>query len=483
MIHALIVGPRGCGASELIQEILKTLNRPVVGFITKKEMAFADESNGEPVYIYEPGKPRQQSGENLLGYCKQRRFHTIAGAFDRYALKLNRFVPDGHIFLMDELGFMESQEEAFCQAVLQRLDGDTLVIASVKDKDFPFLHTVRNHPKCRCFYLTPHNREAVFQEVIHHMSAQLAGSQTAKLPAGMCPGTNLEDLNLFLSLQETTFPSSPQYTAGKWNKRADFWEMERKLQRKNDERVDKTLAFLQQRGILTPECRIADIGCGPGRFAAAFARQCSSVVGFDISSRMVEHGNAYIQNLGLENARLHCCDFSQLDIDAEGYRGSFDLVFSSLTPAIHNVDGLIKSMEMSRAWCLNISHLRRHNHLRERILAEVFMRSPERRGEGRIFYALFNTLFLLGYQPETSFMTRRKETRVRPDEEYVAYIMEQALPMEEHTKENSEKILKWLKEHTEEDGFLTEISDAVYGRILWDVREQNPRPDYRCLIK
>ncbi len=297
------------------------------------------------------------------------------------------------------------------------------------------------------------------------------------------PDNNREDLRFFLALQEAAFPSTPQYTAGRWDKRADFWEKERKEQRRDDERVTSTLAFLTEKGILTPECRIADIGCGPGRFAAGFAGTAHSVVGLDLSPKMVAHGNAYLDSLGLENARLHCRDFTALDIDREGYREAFDLVFTSMTPAIHNVEGLMKAMAMSRRWCLNISHVRRQNHLRDRILSEVFQRTPDRKGEGRVFYALFNILFLLGYSPETSFVTRRKENRVRPDGEYVEYVMEHALPLEEHTAENARKILNWLMANRGEDGFLTEVSDAVYGRILWDVRSRADRPDYRSLLR
>ncbi len=303
-----------------------------------------------------------------------------------------------------------------------------------------------------------------------------------KLPSPYQPRHNREDLDFFLRLQEFAFPDTPQYTAGRWDRRADFWESERKQQRKDDERVTATVDFLTKKGILTPDCRIADIGCGPGRFAAAFARHAHSVVGLDISEKMVEYGNAHIQSLGLKNAVLCCQDFSALDVHKAGYVRGFDLVFSSMTPAIHSISGLVKSMEMSRAWCLNISHIQRKNHLREQILREVFHRGPPNRGDGRVFYALFNILFLLGYEPESSFVTRRKENRVRPDDEYAAYIMEHALPLEEHTTENACKILSWLLAHADEEGFLTEISNAVYGRILWDVRRCSQRPDYRGLL-
>ncbi len=297
------------------------------------------------------------------------------------------------------------------------------------------------------------------------------------------PARNREDLNYFLSLQENLYPDSPQYTASRWDRRAELWKEERRHQRKDDDRAAVTAAYLLEKGILTPQCSVADIGCGPGRFAAAFARIAHSVVGFDLSEKMVDHGNAYLSHLGLENARLLCRDFKKMDIRKDGWEKAFDLVFASMTPAVHSLEGLQKAMDMSRGWCMNVSQVRHDNLLREQMLAEVFHRSSPERKEGQTFYALFNILFLMGYEPETSFSSRKKVTRRQPDEEYAAYMMEHALPLEEHTPENAGQIQRWLETRREEDGLLTEVSEAVYGRILWDVRSRRERPDYRGMLK
>jgi len=172
MVHALIVGTRGVGKSTLIRRVLQELNRPLFGFETKKETALADERLGSPVYIYDAGKAHCQTAENLVGYCKNRQATTIASAFDRYAQKLLRPIPTGHVIELDEIGFMEAKSEAFCQAVFSLLDGDVPVLAAVKDKDVSFLHTVRSHPKARCFHITEDNRDALFYEVLDFMKAQ-----------------------------------------------------------------------------------------------------------------------------------------------------------------------------------------------------------------------------------------------------------------------------------------------------------------------
>lgn len=173
MIHALIVGAKGVGKSTLIRRVLQELARPVAGFETKKEDSMKDDLHGIPVYIYEPEKPRIHSKENLAGYCTDHGVQICDGIFDNYAPKLKQTVPDDSILVFDELGFMESQEKDFCEAVLNRLGGEIPVIAAVKDRDIPFLIEVRSHPHCRCFYITEENREELFPEVLEFFRSQL----------------------------------------------------------------------------------------------------------------------------------------------------------------------------------------------------------------------------------------------------------------------------------------------------------------------
>lgn len=295
------------------------------------------------------------------------------------------------------------------------------------------------------------------------------------------PLSNAAALSHFISMQESRPAHGPDHSAQTWNKRAEFWKKERENNRKGDERVDSAVRFLEQRGILSKEYDIVDIGCGPGRFAGAFAKRARSVVGLDLSEKMVSHGMEYIQSLGLSNARLCTCDFQTLDIEKEGYKNAFDLVFSSMTPAIHGMNGLMKSMEMSRGYCCNITHIYGHNRLRNKIMKEVFGKETTPQWSGKWFYSLFNVLFLMGYYPETSYETRHQELWVQPNGEYVEAAMEHMLPEEECTKENAAKILSWLKSHANTEGVLKEATDSCYGRILWDVRNKTERPDYGAM--
>lgn len=172
-MHTLIVGGRQIGKSTLIRRVLGEIGMPVSGFETKKEDALADGENGSPVYIYPAGGPYVQGEENLTGVCRQRCLRICSEAFDRFAPRLQA-APKGSIVLMDEIGVMESSSEAFCQAIMQVLDGDVPVIAAVKYKSTPFLEAVRNHPKCRCFTITEENRDALYDEVLAYVKAQVS---------------------------------------------------------------------------------------------------------------------------------------------------------------------------------------------------------------------------------------------------------------------------------------------------------------------
>ena len=172
-MHTLIVGERGVDKSTLIGRVLNALDRPVYGFETKKEDSLADELRGSPVYIYDAWQERVRTTGNLVGYCKNHRFDAAAEVFDRFAPKLRKPVPAGGIVLLDELGFMESQAEEFCSAVLDLLEGDIPIIAAVKNKHTPFLEAVQSHPKAKCFYITEENRDELFPQVLDFVRIQL----------------------------------------------------------------------------------------------------------------------------------------------------------------------------------------------------------------------------------------------------------------------------------------------------------------------
>lgn len=172
MFHTLLVGPSGKGRSFWIESLLDTLpsSLPIWGYRTPKEAA--DETGRAPIRLYPVGRSAETCAPILLGWCKNRQAPSIPEAFDRCAGLIEHAGPGG-LLLLDELGPMESRSPRFCQAVLNALDGDTPILAWVRDLDTPFLAAVRSHSKVRCFYPSHDPDPALLGTLSAFLSAQL----------------------------------------------------------------------------------------------------------------------------------------------------------------------------------------------------------------------------------------------------------------------------------------------------------------------
>ena len=162
--HILIYGKRGAGKSTLIERLLELCDVPVYGFFTRSTPRAEDGFHS--IYIHPAGvAERVQEKENHIGDCNGRQRTVHSQVFDTLGVEYLQARPDG-ILVMDELGFMESESKRFCEAVLQCLDGDIPVLASVKEHaGIEFLEQVRSHPNTVVYTLNETNREGLFQEL------------------------------------------------------------------------------------------------------------------------------------------------------------------------------------------------------------------------------------------------------------------------------------------------------------------------------
>ena len=289
------------------------------------------------------------------------------------------------------------------------------------------------------------------------------------------------DLEHFIERWNTKWQGGYTNSREDWDDRAQDWD--RKLRddgvraRQGAARVASVAATLRGRGLLGPDCDVADLGCGPGRFVAEFARTARRVVGVDLSERMVAFGARYAGELGLANVEFVACDFQTIELAAHDWEGRFDLVFSSITPAIAGMTAIGNMMKMSRAFCCNICFVYQRNDLDDAILRECFGRGPRQEftSHSHWFYELFNLLWLLGYFPETSYTRQPRELSLPVGPELAEDRARVLLPPEERTQENTARIHQFLRANARSDGTVLEISDCWYGQTLWDVRMRTER--------
>ena len=160
-----------------------------------------------------------------------------------------------------------------------------------------------------------------------------------------------EELKHLDLLWEARPPIVMSHTRNDWNRRAVSWEQglrENETRRERSEkRVKATVDYLVSVGALDSGTDVIDIGCGPGRFVAEFAKIARHATGYDLSDSMVAYGREFCRERGISNATFRAGDFKELDVEAEGLAGKYDLVFSSITPAMGYRDGYKKGMLMT----------------------------------------------------------------------------------------------------------------------------------------
>lgn len=196
----------------------------------------------------------------------------------------------------------------------------------------------------------------------------------------------------FLKLHEGRKKSGLMHGKKDWDGRAAEWAADLKedkdFKKRSDLRVAATVDHLRGKGILNGNCDMIDIGCGLGQFVAEFAKCARHVTGTDISSEMLRLADKHCREQGVSNVSFDACDFKETDIDEKGWKGRYDLVFSSITPAVNTPESWDKMIKMSRGYCF----------------AANFADDPSMpHRDGRDVYILYNILWLKGYFPEITY--------------------------------------------------------------------------------
>lgn len=283
-----------------------------------------------------------------------------------------------------------------------------------------------------------------------------------------------EELKHLAELWEIRPKCPQQHTRERWNKIAEGWEQglreDEKRAARSERRVTATAKYLIERGVLTPQTTVIDIGCGPGRFVAEFAKTAKHSSGLDISDTMTDYGYSFCREQGLDNVSFYARDFKTMDVQAEGMMEKYDLVFSSITPAMGHREGFEKALEMTNGWFFNANFISIRDTLQEK-LEDLLDEHPVRSRDGAGFYCMMNELILKGYYPETTYFREADTDVFTVDsalEEYLSLFYR-----EEASKEQENRMKKALESLADGSGKLISEKEWVYVWILADKKNRN----------
>lgn len=187
-----------------------------------------------------------------------------------------------------------------------------------------------------------------------------------------------------------------------WNRRSSSYSESIDTDASWDVTVERVLGLLEESGFSVRGSRVLDIGAGPGPIALPLARAGAEVTALDISSGMLELLKEKAASEGLTIHTLECSWWTA-DIDALGLRGNFDLVISSMTPAVKDLGTFDKMMACSRRFCYYSGFLKTcHGHSYRDVYRAVFNddhRHPEFGMPHMYMLYPFMHLYTLGYRP------------------------------------------------------------------------------------
>ena len=165
--HILLTGEISAGKSTLARRLLAHSKRPLYGFVTVR---FAPNSEGIARTCIYPATEAERtcSKDNLVGFHDGKAPAAFPAVFDSLGVALLQ-APQSGLLLMDELGFYENAAIRFQREALRALNGDTPVLAVVKQRQTTFLDEVRAHRNARLFTVTAENRDALYEELLPYV--------------------------------------------------------------------------------------------------------------------------------------------------------------------------------------------------------------------------------------------------------------------------------------------------------------------------
>ncbi|XP_021733969.1 nucleoside-triphosphatase THEP1-like isoform X3 [Chenopodium quinoa] len=101
------------------------------------------------------------------------RYRVDIASFDNIALPVLQIKEDTDLFVIDEVGKMELYSSSFFPAVLNLLNSNIPLLATIPiarhGRDIPGVARLRNHPGAIIYTLDPNNRDTYRERVYSHL--------------------------------------------------------------------------------------------------------------------------------------------------------------------------------------------------------------------------------------------------------------------------------------------------------------------------
>jgi len=171
-MNILITGRPGIGKTTLIRNVAFNAGGNVTGFFTE-EIKDNGRRSGFRIRTLD-GKEGRLAGAGIKSPYRVGRYKVDLDEFERLALPSIRRDPGGlDTIIVDEIGPMELFSKKFRDAVLDVLDSENPVIATVKLKGSGFVEKIKSREDVMLFTLTEANRSLLSARILRMINERI----------------------------------------------------------------------------------------------------------------------------------------------------------------------------------------------------------------------------------------------------------------------------------------------------------------------
>ena len=162
--HLFFTGTPGCGKSTLILKIVRRLETPCTGFLTRE--------------IREKGKRAGFLVQTLSGQKEVLAHRAFSGpprvgaygvdieAFEKIAVPSMRPEGEDPVVVIDEVGKMECLSTMFRKALLRALDSEDRLLGTIAAKGNAFIEGIKKRKDVTLIRVTEKNRDMLVQKAL-----------------------------------------------------------------------------------------------------------------------------------------------------------------------------------------------------------------------------------------------------------------------------------------------------------------------------
>jgi SAM-dependent methyltransferase len=229
-------------------------------------------------------------------------------------------------------------------------------------------------------------------------------------------------------------------------------------------RTARIMNWLEVQGVAFDGASVLDVGAASGVFSVPFAERGAIVTAVESSPPLVELLNANLAGFGPDRVNIVAEPFENVDVEARGWSGKFDLVFVSMCPVIRDWESVEKVLGCASRFCYISLPVGSAEHSLASEIWPLIVGQPFKPAPTAMGY-LLHLLYLKGYSYQSIVTQETKTAELSTEaalQEAMNLLRGRGLPSDEQTRRTIQDYL----ERTCPSGTVSVRQGGRFGKVL-----------------